>query len=66
MLRVGQKVRIKPDGWARFVQETGSKSANPGVQVITVMPAHPPFDAHVRVSFPIFWFREDEVEGVNG
>lgn len=60
---VGQEVRIKPDGWARFVQETKSESPNPGTQKIAHLPHRPPF-SRVRLTFPLFWFREDEIEAV--
>ena len=57
-MRIGQRVKVTDAGWARYEQETG----HPPVlqdRVQHVFDVRPP--DWVILTYPIFWFRVDEV-----
>jgi hypothetical protein len=60
MFYVGMKVKIKPEAWKRdFPNEPYPFQ---GIQIITDMPDHPPFDDAFMLSFPLHWWKEDDLE----
>jgi hypothetical protein len=63
ILFVGAEVTIKERAWREFCAKNDYVGmANPGVQRIYAMPSHPPFHDHVQLTFPLWWFHENDVE----
>lgn len=62
-MHLGQRARIKPEGWTRYEQE-GNKAVlrKDGEHHVIAAPLFGMHNDLVMLSFPFFWFREDEVE----
>ena len=64
MIRVGSKVRITDKAWARFQAAIGRPSPHPGVQIVTDMPAHPPFHDKFLLSYPLHWWTKEDLQEI--
>lgn len=64
-MRVGDRIRVKKSGWARYTAATGQVPPDPKqVRHIAHIPDHPAFSHFVMPLHPMFWFRLDEVSRV--
>lgn len=61
MYYTGSKVSIKPEAWERYCKEEGVNKPLPPPQIITHAPNHPPFDEKFMLSFPFYWWNEDDI-----
>lgn len=66
MFFVGMKVDIKPEAWKRFCIENNCDTDSPICsQYITDMPSHSPFHDKIMLSFPFYWWNEDDLVPAN-
>jgi hypothetical protein len=62
MFYVGMKVNIKPEAWKRFCIENNYSEDLPiSPQYITDMPDHSPYHDKFMLSFPLYWWNEDDL-----
>ena len=64
-LNFGAKYRVKREVWEQFYrqQHPGCKDVPDFIpQKIRFAPAHPPFDHAIELMFPVWWWREEDVE----
>lgn len=64
MFHSGMNVKIKLGAWKRYLiaEKRDINTPLPPPQIITHMPPHPPYHDKVMLSFPFYWWHEDEVE----
>lgn len=59
---VGSLARIKPEAWSRYLSEQSLQGRPvPPPQIVVAMPVHTPFHDRVLLSFPHYWWHEDDV-----
>ncbi len=63
MLNIGDKVNITQEAWQKFLSENQMDLSTPIPisQVITDMPSHSPFSDRFMLSFPMYWWSEDDL-----
>jgi len=63
MFEIGQKVKIKPEAWKRFLIENkmDMNKPAPGPQIITYLPSNNLFSDKIMLSFPLWWWNEDDL-----
>jgi len=66
-LSVGTLVKIKPEAWNNYLLRNGLdiEKPLPSTRVVTSMPNHPPYIGYVMLDFPLYWWKESEVEIVD-
>lgn len=57
-LCVGAKVKVKRRAWRKHFPDL----PHPGIQRITEMPAHKPFDDKVMLTYPMHWWEEGDLD----
>ena len=65
MILVGSRVRITPEAWKKFQVELGRELSDPGVQIVTNMPAHPPYHDKYLLTWPFQWWNVEDLEEVD-
>jgi len=58
VLRIGSFARVKDEAWDLAFPGR----PNPGARIIIAMPQHTPFDRSVLLSYPFYWWDEDDLE----
>lgn len=64
-LTVGDRVTIRQSAWDEARRKQGLDVwRNPGVQVVSEIGTHPPFDGMIMLSFPLWWWKPEDLEKV--
>lgn len=63
-LTVGIRVTIRHEAWSAARQNGLDVFHNPGVQVVTEIGSNHPFDGMVMLSFPMWWWKPEDLEKV--